>query len=391
LAELSDDPLAHWLLTGGPAVRDLRTAFQELIERLNGEGIPLLRAALNVDMLHPEMLAAMYTWQRGNKLVKPSDTPHGIQTTGMYRGSQFRTLNEGETVIRRRLIGLEANLDSAEMKEFREMGATDYLAMALRRSSGDINRCSFATDQEGGFTDAQIARLDYLRPLISIMAEVHGRARMTRTLLDLYLGTNADPRIYGGQIKRGEGTAIHSVLFIIDLRGVTKLSEELELTQITAVLNDYFEAIIGPIQAHGGEVLKMIGDGVLASFPIDKESETDDICERALDAADLAVANLRILNRRRGRENKPPLECGVGLHVGDAIYGNVGAHDRLDFTVTGPAVNLCARPESLAGRLGETIVCSADFASHSPTALKSVGFHELKNVKGAVEAFVLGD
>jgi len=341
-------------------------------------------------MLHPEMLAAMYTWQRGDRLVKRSDTPHGIQSTGMYQGSPFRALNEGETCIRRRLTGPEANLDSTEMEEFRELGATDYLAMALQRSDGGINRCSFATDQKGGFTDAQIARLDYLRPYVSIMAEVHGRARMTRTLLDLYLGTNAGPRIYGGQVKRGEGTVIHSVLFISDLRGFTKLSEELELTQITAVLNDYFEAIIGPVQAHGGEVLKMIGDGVLASFPIDKESETGDVCERAQDAAELAIANLRILNRRRGRENEPPLNCGIGLHVGDALYGNVGAHDRLDFTVIGPAVNLCARLESLAGRLGEQIICSADFASHSPTALKSVGFHELKNVNGAAEAFIPG-
>ncbi len=220
------------------------------------------------------------------------------------------------------------------------------------------------------------------------MAEIHGQARMTRFLLDLYLGTNAGPRVYGGQIKRGEGKIINFVLFISDLKGFTKLSEELPLEHITAVLNDYFEAIIGPVQAHGGEVLKMIGDGVLASFPIDKPEETPDVCERALDAAELAIANMRLLNRRHSREDKPPLNCGIGLHVGDALYGNVGVHDRLDFTVIGPAVNLCARLESLAGHLGEPIICSADFATQYSVDLKSVGKHELKNVQGAVEAFV---
>ncbi|NKB20978.1 MAG: adenylate/guanylate cyclase domain-containing protein [Alphaproteobacteria bacterium] len=386
-----EDPIAHWLITGAAAAPDLRTAVQGLVERLEADNTPILRALLSVGMLHPELLAASYSWQRGDKFVKRTSHHHGSLNTDLFRKSPFHALSDGTTMVRRRLTGPDAQFDFNNLEDLRDAGGTDYVAIALPRSDGSFNPGSFSTDQEGGFTDAQIDRICFLRPYLGIMVEVHGRARMTRTLLDLYLGTNAGPRVYGGQIKRGEGSIINSVLFISDLRGFTKLSEQLPLEHITAVLNDYFEAIIGPVQAHGGEVLKMIGDGVLASFPIDNEGEMDDVCERALDAADLAIANMRILNRRRGRENKPPLECGIGLHVGDAIYGNVGAHDRLDFTVIGPAVNLCARLESLAGRLGEPIICSADFAAHSPTTLKSVGKHELKNVDGAVEAFIPGD
>lgn len=143
----------------------------------------------------------------------------------------------------------------------------------------------------------------------------------------------------------------------------------------------------GPIHASGGEVLKFMGDAVLGIFRIENEADISDIGERALSAAELAVANMTILNRRRGRENKTTLDFGIALHVGDAMYGNVGAHDRLDFTVIGPAVNLCARLETLAGSLGEKIICSAEFAAISTTEMRTVGMHELKNLGAALEAF----
>ena len=173
-----------------------------------------------------------------------------------------------------------------------------------------------------------------------------------------------------------------------DLRGFTSLSDRIPLNYLIAVLNDYFEAVTGPIHASGGEVLKFIGDAVLGIFRIEDEAEVAEICERALSAAELAVANMQILNRRRSRENKPPLDFSIALHIGDAMYGNVGARDRLDFTVIGPAVNLCARLEALAGSLGQKIICSSAFAAVSNEEMRSVGTHDLKNVEAAVEAFV---
>lgn len=388
---MDNDPIAHWLLEDAPALPDLRTVVKGLIDRLVGEGMPLIRANVGVGVLHPEMLAALYSWDRGDQFVRRSDVRHGIEKTDFYLDSPYRLLSEGPPSLRRRLTGPAAELDFPILEEIRDGGATDYLALGLPRSDGDANRCSFAVDRPDGFRDQEIERLIALRPILAVITELQGRARMTRTLLELYLGPVAGPRVYNGEIKRGEGETIRSVLWISDLRGFTRLSEGLPLESLTAVLNDYFEAMIGPIHAQGGEVLKMIGDGVLAWFRIDNEAEIPEMCERALGAAELAMANMTILNRRRRRADKPPLDCGIGLHVGDAMYGNVGTHDRLDFTVIGPAVNLCARLESLAGKLGEPIICSAEFASNSRESLQSVGSHALKNVDGLVEAFAPGN
>jgi len=273
------------------------------------------------------------------------------------------------------------------LEEQRDSGATDYIAIGMPRSDGKTYRASWTTDRPGGFSDAQIDRLLSLRTVLGVVIELQSRAEMTKSVLNLYLGREAGRRVYNGDIKRGDGETVRSILWICDLRGFTSLSDRIPLDRLIAVLNDYFEAVTGPIHASGGEVLKFMGDAVLGIFRIENEADISDIGERALSAAELAVANMNILNRRRARENKTTLDFGIALHVGDAMYGNVGAHDRLDFTVIGPAVNLCARLETLAGSLGEKIVCSAEFAAISTTEMRTVGMHELKNVGAALEAF----
>jgi adenylate cyclase len=182
--------------------------------------------------------------------------------------------------------------------------------------------------------------------------------------------------------------AIRSVLWISDLRGFAHLSEDEPLERLTATLNDYFTAMIEPVHAGGGEVLKLIGDGVLAIFRIEQDSDVAGTCAAALKAAEQALANMALMNQQRGGEGKPALGAGIALHVGDAMYGNVGAQDRLDFTVIGPAVNLCARLQALAGERAEPIICSADFASHSSAAMRSIGQHALKNIEVPVEAYI---
>ena len=224
--------------------------------------------------------------------------------------------------------------------------------------------------------------------MIGVVAELQSRAEMTNSVLDLYLGRESGRRVYAGNIRRGDGQTIHSVLWMCDLRGFSSLSDRNPLNDLIAVLNNYFEAVTGPIHASGGEVLKFIGDAVLEIFRIEDEAEIAEICERALSAAELAVANMHILNRRRRREEKDPLNFSIVLHMGDAMYGNVGEHDRLDFTVIGPAVNLCAQLGSVAGSLAEKIICSSEFAAISNAEMKSVVTHDLKNVEAAVAAFI---
>ena len=153
--------------------------------------------------------------------------------------------------------------------------------------------------------------------MIGVVAELQSRAEMTNSVLDLYLGREAGRRVYAGNIRRGDGQTIHSVLWMCDLRGFSSLSDRNPLNDLIAVLNNYFEAVTGPIHASGGEVLKFIGDAVLGIFRIEGEAEIAEICERALSAAELAVANMYILNRRRRREEKDPLNFSIALHVGE--------------------------------------------------------------------------
>ena len=290
-------------------------------------------------------------------------------------------------MVRRRLTGPDALIDSLVLEEIRDAGGTDYLGIALPRGDGEANRCSFTIDRPGGFPDDEIDRIMALRQTLALVLALKAQARGTQMLLDLYLGQEAGQRVLRGQIRLGGSATIRSVLWMSDLRRFTRLSEELPLADLTAVLNRYFDAVIGPIQAHGGEVLKLMGDGVLGIFRIEHEREVARMCEAALNAAELAVANMGLLNRRRARRGRAPLECGIALHVGDVMYGNVGTHNRLDFTVIGPAVNLCARLEALAGELGERIVCSADFADRSGASVRALGSYALKNIDGAFEVF----
>lgn len=377
----------EWLLGSGPALPSCRHVLEQLTRRLVDDGMALKRATFSIGVLHPELFAKSYVWESGAPNVTEIDVHHGILSTDQYHESPYKPLNEGEAFVRRRLLP-SADLDFPVLEDLRDAGCTDYIAIGLPRSDGGLYRTSWSSDREGGFTDAEIEELMEMRPALGVIIELQSRAEMTKSVLDLYLGREAGRRVYQGDIRRGEGKTIRSVLWMCDLRGFTLLSDRIPLKFLIAVLNDYFEAVTGPIHAHGGEVLKFIGDAVLGIFPIDNENEVDEICERALGAAELAAANMQILNRRRSREDKPPLDFGIALHVGDAMYGNLGSRDRLDFTVIGPAVNLCARLESLAGRLGQKIICSAEFARHAEAEMNSVGTHALKNVEDPVEAFV---
>ncbi|MFT5486765.1 MAG: adenylate cyclase [Paracoccaceae bacterium] len=385
---MTSDSIVDWLLSEAPTLPSFRHVLEGLIAQLNAEGFEFHRAVLGIGVLHPELMAKTYTWERGASYVAETEIHHGIEATDQYLDSPFRLLNEGEPFVRQQLTGPGSNITYEMLEEQRDAGATDYIAIGLPRSDGNIYRSSWTTDRDGGFTDGEIDRLLALRPAIGVIAELQSRAEMTKSVLALYLGREAGRRVYAGDIRRGDGNTIHSVLWMCDLRGFTALSDRIPLNDLIAVLNGYFEAVTGPIHASGGEVLKFIGDAVLGIFRIEDKTEIAEICERALSAAELAVANMHILNRRRIREDQDPLNFSIALHVGDAMYGNVGAHNRLDFTVIGPAVNLCARLEALAGGLGEKIICSSEFAAVSNVEMRSVGTHELKNVEAATEAFV---
>jgi adenylate cyclase len=259
----------------------------------------------------------------------------------------------------------------------------------VRFSGNRINAVSVATDRPNGFTDAEIERFKGLVPLLALVLEVKETRRIASTLLDTYLGRDAGRRVLGGLIRRGDGITIAAALWYCDLRNFTATTEALSRAETISLLNDYFECMVAPVHRHGGEVLKFIGDALLAIFPMVDDLDRDRACQAALAAAEEALADLDRLNHRRQAGGRPTLEAGIALHAGAVTYGNIGAPDRLDFTVIGAAVNFVTRLERMCGQVGRSLLASAVFASPCGSKLVSIGRYRLRGMAQAQEIFAL--
>jgi len=225
-----------------------------------------------------------------------------------------------------------------------------------------VHFSSWATRQPGGFTDAEIEAIQSLIAPLARVAEIRAWYRVAGNLLTTYVGKNAGERVLAGQIRRGDTEAINAAIWLSDMRGFTMLADTLPPQDLVDLLNRYFDCQVPAIVEHGGEVLKYMGDGLLAIFPIGAERDFSTICAAALDAGRAARDQIAALCASDG--DGSGLRFGLALHVGDVLFGNIGSGNRLDFTCIGPAVNLAARLEKLAGRLGRTILASEDFVDH---------------------------
>ncbi len=382
--------VAAWLLTEGYRAPSAALLFDELCWRLVGRGVPLSRAAISVSTLHPQIVALSMRWLRSRRIVQEYRVGHGISHTADYIDSPMRATIEHGKTVRYRLDGTDAIEKFPLLVAMREAGATDYLACPLTFFNGRHQTITWATEQPGGFTDADIAAITALLPALAIVVEARVRQRLAASLLDTYLGPTIGRHILDGEVLRGEGRHIRAVLMATDLRGFTALSDRLPGSELIALLNEYFDAVTAPVQARGGEVLKFVGDGVLAIFQPDGSGEPA-AALAALDAAAEGLARLVTINRRRRTEGREAIRIGVGLHLGEVIYGNVGAADRLDFTAIGPAVNLVCRLETLTKRLDRPLLASRDFAAICAHPLMSLGFHPVKGLSEPEEVFGLAE
>ncbi|MCZ6863702.1 MAG: adenylate/guanylate cyclase domain-containing protein [Alphaproteobacteria bacterium] len=294
----------------------------------------------------------------------------------------------GEGGVRRRLEGPNAQLDFPILEELIEEGATDYIAMPLKFSDGQLNILTLVSDQPGGFSTEQLGQIYEILPTLSRLFESHALRLSSATLLRTYLGSGAGQRVMDGLVKRGDGEDIHAALWITDLRDSTLLAASNSREDYLSLLNRYFDSMAGAVLDHGGEVLKYIGDSVLAIFAIDDPDEEEpEACARALAAAEEASRQIDAVNKEHAADGVPLLKFGIGLHRGDLTYGNIGTTKRLDFTVIGSAVNEVARIESLTKTLNRQILISSDFSESVPDTLESLGHHTLRGVTGEREIF----
>jgi adenylate cyclase len=250
---------------------------------------------------------------------------------------------------------------------------------------------SFVTANPGGFSDDQLTELEGLVDYIAPIMEIHSTRKIAITLLNTYLGRRSGEQVMNGRIQRGTGETIEAALWFSDIRGYTRLSETLDPPDVFSLLNTYFQILSDLALDYGGEVLKFIGDAVLIIFPVDQKMNAQVACENAIHAAQNAFKQFELENRKRALEKQPLIDSGVALHFGEVMYGNVGAVDRLDFTVTGPAVNLTARLEELTKETKEPLLLSAALANQLTIPTKHIGTFPLKGIREATPVFVLAD
>ncbi|MSQ83719.1 MAG: adenylate/guanylate cyclase domain-containing protein [Myxococcales bacterium] len=374
-----------WLVDGAPGAANAKEVVAQLAPQLLACGIPLDRVEAFVRTLHPHIVGRGFHWHPDTGVEVRENSYAYLQSPAFLLSPVSAVFQSGNEV--RLHLGENAPPEQyAALQRLADQGYTDYFAGPLRFLSGQVHAITFATKRAGGFTVAHIAGLrQILRPL-SRLAEILALSRTAVNLLNTYVGNDAGDRIMQGAIRRGDTESTRAVIWFSDLRGFTAMSSELPPTAIIATLNDLFDCQVPAIDACGGQVLKFIGDGLLAIFPLRTKSEPQ-VCDAALDAAGRAFAALVDLNERRQSAGQKPIAFGLALHIGEIAYGNIGGLGRLDFTCIGPAVNLAARLESLTSSLGRTMVVSAEFAATTSKPAQSLGSFALKGVPAPVEVF----
>jgi len=381
--------IIDWLIDGARSATVPTRMMSETCERLVAAGIPLWRVSVFVRMLHPDIFGRSFVWRPGAEVVVNA-ADFDVQDSPEFKRSPLAILYETEREVR-------FKLDDPESRRFpffddmRAEGVTDYIALPLLFTDGSAHATSWSTKQAGGFSDQQLNALRTLVTPLARVVEISILRYKAATLLDTYVGNRAGERILGGRIRRGHTETMHAAIWLSDLRGFTALSDRLPAETVVDILNGYFDCQVAAIREHGGEVLKFMGDGLLAVFPIDEYvGDVTQVCSRVLEAARESRASVEAMHFPIG-ETVERFRFGVALHVGQILYGNIGGGNRLDFTCIGPAVNLAARLEKIAGKLSRTIVASEGFAGICAGGWTELGEFPIAGFSKAERVFGLID
>ncbi|HUI13871.1 MAG TPA: adenylate/guanylate cyclase domain-containing protein [Xanthobacteraceae bacterium] len=399
--------LPEWLTQAGLAGTSEPDIVSGFCERCVAAGLPLGRAQVFIDTLHPVHEGRLFRWGHDPSEAPLMDygrtSPDPLAPSGSYpldpvaaerwRLSPFyKMLQIGELMLRRR-VSAATTAEFVVLPELLAAGMTDYVAMITRFAAdgviGEMDGVysSWATRAPEGFTEAHLAALEGIVPYLALAIKSVSLARMTETLMETYLGRDAGRRVLSGKIVRGNAERIDAVVWFSDLRGFTRITDTTP-EQVIPLLNDYFDVIVSAIKKHGGDVLKLIGDGTLAIFAAADRAAA---CDMALTAAIAARQDIADLKKLRAQAGKPVTDMYLGLHAGEVFFGNVGSRERLDFTVIGPAVNEASRIAAMCRSLDQPVLMSAAFAEVGDLKqrLVSVGRYALRGVSHAQELFTI--
>jgi adenylate cyclase len=405
--EASFTELSAWLTQAGLAGTSETEIVSGFCDRCVAAGLPLGRAQVFIDTLHPVHEGRLFRWGHDSAesplveygrtspdaLAASGADPPDVVAVARWQSSPFyKMLQTGDSLLRRRLNPATAD-EFSLLPDLLAAGMTDYVAIITRFAAGGVIGemdgvyTSWTTRAADGFNDGQIAALERIAPCLALVIKSVSLARMTATLMETYLGRDAGQRVLGGRIMRGIAEQIDAVVWFSDLRGFTRITDTTP-EHVIPLLNDYSDAIVSAIHEHGGDVLKLIGDGTLAIFTAADRMQA---CSAALSAALAARRGVAELNRGRAARGKPVTDMYLGLHVGQVFYGNVGSRERLDFTVIGPAVNEASRIAAMCRSVDQPVLVSASFAHVAGVRhrLVSVGRYALRGVARPQELFTL--
>jgi adenylate cyclase len=399
---MTADPAAllascRWITESALAGATEAALVEGLCGRLQDLGLGLARALVGIDTLHPVLGGRGFVWRRGAG-VEPREFGRAdpeMDTKWQQSPHYYLMQNGGRSLRRRIQAGDNKPREFPVLDDLAKVGITDYVAFLNRFGESatigemDCVYSSWTTERPGGFNDADIVALDALVPELAAAIKSLTVSRIAETLVETYLGRDAGRRVLKGAIARGIADKIRAVLWFSDLKGFTRLVDSQPPKSIMPLLNDYADALVSAIHQQGGQVLKFIGDGLLATF---EQGDTVEDCRRALAATEDALRRVAALNERRAAANLPTTGFYLSLHVGDVFYGNIGSADRLDFTVIGPAVNEVTRINGMCRSLDQDVVLSSAFAEGAGPArsrLVGLGRYSLRGVARPQELFTL--
>ena len=380
-------PLIDWLLREAASIATPEGLTAALVEKLTEHGVAISRFAVMIWSLHPQIMGRNYVWEKDTGKVTTFAPGHEIHDHPAFQNSPLLHVSRGLGGVRQKLDDAHFSDRYSVMKDFKNKGATDYVAMPLRFSDGRTNVLTMTCDHPDGFTTANLGLVYECALVIGRYYEVFTQKENARSLLETYVGKRTGARVLGGEIRRGDGDDIDAAIMFCDLRGSTRLEETLGRAAYIKLLNQFFETISTIIQDHDGEVLKFIGDAVLAVFPASAGAEI--ACTQALQSAREIVDRLAALTDEKDAYH---CECAIGIAFGQVTYGNVGSRERLDFTVIGRAANIAARLGDYGKTIDHRIVVSSEVARPCAVAgsdMIDLGLVSLHNVSRPVACFAV--
>lgn len=394
------DSIRNWLIQRGLAGDSEVDLLHGFCTRCLAAELELARAMIIIDTLHPVYEGRAFFWSNDKALTNnvseygPNVTPGAAQD---WNQSPFYALFHSSTdELRMRLHAGETG-GFAVLEELRLEEQTDYLAMIQRFEREaiigemDCVLSRWTTRKPNGFSDADLDALRGLVPALALAIKSASLTRVAQSLVETYLGRDAGRRVLEGRMSRGVVEKIHAVLWFSDMKGYTSLSENMSSDALVPLLDDYADAVISSVHAAGGDVLKLMGDGILAIFHAGDDAPS--ACRAALAAEADLRARLMALQEHRAAHEEPVASIYLGLHVGDVFYGNIGSKERLDFTVVGQAVNEVSRIAAMCSSADRPVLFSRAFRQTLPEAerepLVSVGRYALRGLARAQELFTI--